>query len=198
MIRILNLTRDQVVARALAHLTLVARKHKLSPPDFEPAPLAYRLDDSGCLGGDDPAAENCGDWSYGYRRLTADCIGFALYCAGIARRQPGYNGSRGEWLNTDSVLDDAAGPMKFFRFLSVSAGEKPLPGDLCVSASTKGILTSRPGHIGVVIRPAPSPAYNHLVIDCSPFHGRDTAVGLREPWSDKCKIVRPLFYKEAP
>lgn len=195
--RILPLTRDQVVSRALAHLTLVAEPHPSSPPDFVPAPVAYRLDDSGRLGGDDPSAPHCADWSYGYRTLTADCIGFALYCAGLSRYQPGYAGLNGSWLNTDSLVWDANGPMKFVR--PVFSGEKVLPGDFFVTTSkyTMGIRREV-GHIGIVVRPKPSDAHEHLLIDCSPFHGRTTAIGLRKPWSVKGQFLRPLHYKETP
>lgn len=195
--RILPLTRDQVVARALAHLTLVASPHPSSPPDFMPAPVAYRLDDSGRLGGDDPSAPHCADWSYGYRTLTADCVAFALYCAGLSRYQPGYKGTRGAWLNTDSISDDAEGQMRFFRPLF--SGERVLPGDLFVTRSKYVLgVRSHIGHIGVVVRPRPSDAFEHLIIDCSPFHGKTTAIGLRKPWSNGGLFVRPLHYKETP
>lgn len=195
--RVLPLTRDQVVARAFAQLRLVAEPHKFSPPEFVASPVAYRLDDSGQLGGDDPTAPHCADWSFGYRTLTADCIGFALYCAGIARYQPDYKGLNGSWLNTDSVVADAQRIRRFFD--TVDAGEEVKPGDLMVTRSkyTLGVMTKR-GHIGVIVRPAPSAAFNDLVIDCSPFHGRTTAIGLRkEPWARDYVVVRPLSYKEA-
>jgi hypothetical protein len=195
--RILPLTRDQVVSRALAHLTLVSEPHDHSPPDFVPAPVAYRLDDSGRLGGDDPSAPHCADWSYGYRTLTADCIGFALYCAGLSRFQPGYQGLNGSWLNTDSAIHDAEGPMTFFR--PVFGGERVLPGDLLVSRSTYALgVRKSVGHIGVIVRPRPSDRFEHLVVDCSPYHGRDQAIGVRKPWSTRCQVVRPLHYKETP
>lgn len=192
---ILPLTRDQVVSRALAHLTLVSEPHKFSPPEFVPAPVAYRLDDSGQLGGDDPSAPHCADWSYGYRTLTSDCIGFALYCAGIARQQKDYKGFNGSWLNTDSIAADAEGQMHFFRPLM--AGEKAKPADLLLTRSRfVAGLRNRIGHIGVIIRPRPSDKFEHLVVDCSPRHGRDTAINTGGPWSNQCFVVRPLFYKE--
>lgn len=194
--RLLHLTRDQVVARALAHLTLVSEPSPQSPPDFTPAPVEYRNDDSGNLGGDDPTAPHCADWSYGWRKLTADCVGFMLYCAGISRQQPDYAGLNGMWLNTDSILSDARGHRRFFRFLD--AGERVLPADLLVSPSVfvNGTRT-KDGHCGVIIRPKPSDAFDHLVIDCSPRHGRTTAINTGGHWNDKCIVVRPLFYKEA-
>lgn len=194
---ILNLTRDQVVARALAHLTLVSEPHRLSPPDFMPAPVSYRNDDSGRLGGDDPQAEHCADWSFGYRTLTSDCVGFMAFCAGFSRRQKGFRGLNGEWLNTDSIISDAEHLMRFFR--PVMGGERVLPGDLLVSRSTFALgIRVKDGHCGVIIRPRPSDAFEHLVVDCSPRHGRTTAIGTGGPWSTKCQAIRPLFYKETP
>lgn len=194
--RILPLTRDQVVARAFDHITLVSEPHKFSPPEFVSKPVAYRNDDSGSLGGDDPTAPHCADWSFGYRTLTADCVGFALFCAGIARYHPDYKGLNGGWLNTDSVIADAQRIRRFFR--EVTAGDPVLPGDLMVSRSKFALgVRIKDGHIGVIIRPAPSAAFNDLVIDCSPYHGRTTAIGLRkEPWVKDYVIARPLHYKE--
>jgi hypothetical protein len=193
--RVLHLTRPDVVSRALSHLVLVSSRHRLSPLDFAPAPVAYRNDNSGRLGGDDPEASNCADWSFSYRTLTADCVGFALYCAGISRRQPGFKGLNGEWLNTDSIIADAERGMFFFR--PVLSGEAAKPGDLLVSKSTF-VLGRRvkDGHVGVIIRPAPAPGFDDLVVDCSPRHGRTTAIGVGTAWSRSCVRVRPLFYKE--
>lgn len=195
--RILPLTRPEVLARAFSQLALVSKPHKLSPPDFLPAPIAYRLDNSGLLGGDDPSAPLCADWSYGYRTLTADCIGFALWAAGMSRYQPGYVGMNGSWLNTDSLVRDAEGQMKYVR--PVMSGERVLPGDFFVTTSKYVMGIRREvGHIGIVVRPRPSDAFEHLLIDCSPFHGKTTAIGLRKPWSTEGHFLRPLHYKETP
>lgn len=195
--RIIPLDSNRVVARALAHLTLVSKPHKFSPPDFVSKPVEYRLDDSGLLGGDDPTAEHCADWSFGYRTLTADCIGFALYCVGIARYQPGYAGLNGAWLNTDSVITDAERQQQFFEL--VGPGDEIRPGDLMVTRSTFALgVRVKPGHIGVIVRPSPSAAFEHLIVDCSPFHGRTTAIGLRkEPWGRNYVIVRAKNVKES-
>jgi hypothetical protein len=181
---ILNLTREEVLERAFAHLSLL---HKGS--DGVRRPVAYRLDDSGLLGGDDPRAPHCADVSYGGRTLTADCAGFALYSIGLARKQPGYKGSKGEWLNTDSVLDDAHGQQKFFRTLKL--GERALPGDLIVTRGAY-LLGKRvkAGHVEVLLRRA-APGYKMLSIGCSPRFGRDTAIGVGEQWSAACEVVRP-------
>lgn len=192
---LISLTRDQVVARALAHLTFCER-HPKAPRGTPAKPVEYRLDDSGRLGGDDPRASSCVDWSFGYRTPTSDCIGFALYCAGIARLQPGFHGRTGDYLNTDSVLADAHGRMFFFRQLL--SGEAVKPGDLLVSPSTYlGGVRLRPGHIGVIVRPG-AKMEHHAVIDCSPRHGKSTAIGFGYAWNNKCEVVRPLFYKETP
>jgi hypothetical protein len=158
-------------------------------------PVAYRLDDSGLLGGDDPTRPHCADVSYGGRTLTSDCAGFALHCAGIARKQPGYKGSKGEWLNTDSVLDDAHGQQRFFRTLR--PGEEALPGDLVVTRS-KYLLGVRikAGHMEVLVRRA-VPGFKAMTIGCSQRFGRDTAIGVGYVWSPACQVIRPLFYKEA-
>ena len=177
------------VVRALSHLRILFKGN-----DGIERPIAYRLDDSGLLGGDDPLAEHCADVSYGGRTLTADCIGFALYCAGIARRQPGFKGSRGEWLNTDSVLDDAHGAQVFFRTLK--PGEKARPGDLVVTRS-KFLLGKRirAGHIEMLLRPA-ALDFKAMTIGCSPRFGRETAIGVGYTWSDACEVVRPLNYTD--
>lgn len=186
---VLNISSHAAVARAVSHLTIL---HKGS--DGVERPIAYRLDDSGLLGGDDPYAKYCADESYGGRTLTSDCIGFALYCAGIAREQHGYKGSRGEWLNTDSVLDDAHGQAKFFRLLK--PGGKARAGDLVVTRS-KYLLGARikAGHIEMLLRP-PAGTFKGVTIGCSPRFGRDTAIGVGYIWSTACEIVRPLNYTD--
>jgi hypothetical protein len=166
---VLNLTRSQVAARAVGQMLFLPPAHRLSPPDYTPLPI-------------------------GFRRKTADCVGFALWAAGIARKQKGFKGLNGEWLNTDSVLADAEGDMRFFRPLM--AGERARVADLVVSRSRRVLGRRVPGHIGVLLRPRPAEGYEHMVIDCSPRHGRDTAIGVGTPWSKDCHIIRPLFYKE--
>lgn len=195
MMYVMPLTRAQVVDRALSQLANFTPPVKYAPSDAMPVPIAYRLDDSGRLGGDDPSAPLCADWSYGYRVPTADCIGLALWASGLARKQKGYQGSLGEWLNTDSLVHDSEHGMKFCRPLY--SGEKAREGDWLITPSgyTLGVRTSI-GHIGVIIRPRASDAYEHLVVDCSPRHGRTTAVNTGGPWSTKCRVLRPLHYVE--
>lgn len=183
---LMKIQREQAVHRALRHLSLT-----LVGSDGVERPVAYRLDDSGLLGGDDPWARHCADISYGGRTMTSDCIGFALYCAGIARHQPGYKGSRGEWLNTDAVLDDAHGQQKFFKPVK---RESARPGDLVVTRSKYLLkVRLRPGHIEMLLRP-PLPHFKALSIGCSPRFGRDTAIGVGPVWADDYEIVRPKNY----
>lgn len=184
---VLKITSDDAVARALSHLALLYRGS-----DGIERPLAYRLDDSGLLGGFDPTAKTCASLSYGGRTLTADCIGFALYSAGISRKQKGYKGSRGEDLNTDAVLDDAHGQQAFFRLLK--AGEDARRGDLVVTRSTYVLkVRVKAGHIEMLLRP-PTLDFKGMTIGCSPRFGRDTAIGVGYVWSPACEIVRPLNY----
>lgn len=180
------LSYDDAIARAVSHLVLT-----YVGSDGVERPLAYRLDDSGLLGGQNPKARHCADLSYGGRTLTSDCIGFALYCAGIARKQPGYKGSRGEHLNTDAVLDDAHGQAKFFELVPKDEAHR---GDLVVTRS-KYVLGVRvkPGHIEMLLRPA-MPGFKALSIGCSPRFGRDTAIGVGFVWTDNYEVVRPLNY----
>jgi hypothetical protein len=81
---IIKLSRHDALRRAFSHLSLT---HVGS--DGIERPVAYRLDESGLLGGDDPEGPHCADVSYGGRTLTSDCIGFALYCAKV-RLSPGH------------------------------------------------------------------------------------------------------------
>jgi hypothetical protein len=183
---IIKLSRHDALRRAFSHLSLT---HVGS--DGIERPVAYRLDESGLLGGDDPEGPHCADVSYGGRTLTSDCIGFALYCAGIARWQPDYKGSRGPWLNTDAVLDDAHGQKRFFVPI---ARELALPGDLVVTRSKYALkVRLSPGHIEMLVR-EPLPNFKALTIGCSPRFGRDTAIGVGPVWTDKYEVVRPRNY----
>jgi len=184
----LKLTRDEVVQRALLHLVAMPKA-----PNGAPHPIGYRLDDQN--GGKDPGACHCAydSYSYGDRVCTADCIGLALHCSGIDRKQPGYKGLNGEWLNCKSLLADARGAQRFCRTLK--SDEVPLPGDW--------LLTDT--HIGVIVRgewtdisdPNKPKKMPVMVVDCSPRHDktRAAAIGLGYAWSPKCEVIRPLFYR---
>jgi hypothetical protein len=179
---ILNLTREQVRDRVLSQVVALPAPPPGTPLDAGNRPIAYRLE-GGWNGGFDPTADHCASWSYGARTPTADCIGLALWGSGIDRKQPGYKGSRGEWLNCASLLDDADGAQVYCRGLGTH--ESPLPGDWLLTRD----------HIGVIVRP-PVPNFDELVVDCSPRHGRQHAVGIGGPWSDACRVIRPKHYKE--
>lgn len=156
--------------------------------DGNSRPVAYRLEEKN--GGRDPNAPHCADLSYPDIVPTSDCIGLVLFCSGIDRLQPGYKGSRGEWLNCASLLDDAD---SIGKFCNPTDDHRARPGDWLVTRS----------HIAMIVRPAVyfggRLQFDHLVIDCSPRHGRTTAVGVGAPWSDACRVLRPTFYvQESP
>lgn len=191
---ILKLHRDAVINRWLTNMLAVPVPPKGAPKDAGFRPIHYRLESEN--GDKDPTADYCCDWSYGGRTPTADCVGFILHGCGIDRLQPGYKGSSGPWLHCPSILTDAIGPRTFFRLLATD--EPVLPADLLVTND----------HIAGILRPAirapfrlqpaesADPDYDHLVIDCSPRHGRNSAIGIGGPWSDNCTVVRPLFYAD--
>ncbi len=171
--KILGLTREEAVRRVLSQIIV-------QPAGIDgPKPINYRLKDYN--GGDDPTAAGCFSWSYGHRTPTADCIGLVLWASGIDRKQPGYEGTRGEWLNCVSLLDDADNGGKYCRKLRM--GEQAKPGDWLMTRD----------HIGMIVRPDNDSAdgYDHLVVDCSPRHGRTHAVNTGYPWSEACVVVRP-------
>ncbi len=178
---ILHISRDMARTRALSQILAIPKAPPGAPHDAGNRPIAYRLE-GGFNGGSNPSAEHCVSWSFGDRTPTADCIGFVLWASGIDRLQPGYAGSRGEWLNCASLLDDADGGMKFCRPLGKY--EEALVGDWLLTRD----------HIGFVLRPPCDGISDALVVDCSPRHGRATAVNTGYPWSDACRIIRPLCY----
>lgn len=85
-----------------------------------------------------------------------DCIGFAAFCAGFDRYQPGGKSAArltpfpyyGGYINTDSMVEEATAKGKWFTVL-----EKPEPGCFIVAASYFSKLRLRRviGHIGVVV-----------------------------------------------
>lgn len=82
----------------------------------------------------------------------SDCTGFASWCIGIDRYQPGrVNGD--DWIETSAVFADAQedGPL----FLHVTAPLQPRPGDLIVYGDRYGVVNGRrkkigEGHIGII------------------------------------------------
>lgn len=178
----LTLQRDYVVARGWSQIAAIPTPPPGAPADAGNRPIAYRLE-GGFNGGFDPRAPHCASWSYGDRTPTADCIGFVLWASGIDRMQPGYKGTRGEWLNCASILDDAKGPRVYCELVGDDEDVVALPGDWLVT----------PDHIGLIVRPANATS-GVLVIDCSPRHRRDAAINTGYAWSDACQVVRPKFY----
>jgi hypothetical protein len=187
----LQLTRAQVVDRAWAQLRAIPAPPPGAPPDAGGRPITYRLETEN--GGDDPSQAGCWDWSFGNRTPTADCIGLVLHCLGIDRLQPGFKGSRGEWLNCASICDDADGARVFFEPIAI---DQAIEGDVIISRGKDG----GHGHIAVIVRRAcrwkvgdrveTSPP---LVIDCSRRHEDQLGhegVGLGTPWSTSCRAVR--------
>ncbi|MBZ0233654.1 MAG: hypothetical protein K8M05_15110, partial [Deltaproteobacteria bacterium] len=140
---------------------------------------------------------NCGGmWAFGERTPVKDCIGHALGCLGIDRKQPGYKGVNGEWLNCAAIFADALGAHRFFERVE---DEDAKPGYVLVDRK----------HIGIIVRPmlrwwvdkdgdgkreaGEDMAFDLLVSDCSPRHGRESAVGLGGRWSRECIVARPVW-----
>jgi hypothetical protein len=178
--KILKLSRTAAVGRVLTQIVAMPTPPAGAPIGAGFRPIAYRLE-GGYNGGFDPTASHCASWSYGNRVPTSDCIGLVLWASGIDRMQPGYKGSRGEWLNCASLLDDADGAKKFCRPLDEK--EMPEAGDWVLTRD----------HIGMLVRPA-TDTTEELVVDCSPRHGRQNAVDTGGFWSDACRVIRPLVY----
>lgn len=174
----------EAVRRALSALSQVPPPPDPTIEDAGHRPIAYRLE-GGFNGGFDPFAPHCASWSYGGRTPTADCIGFVLWATGVDRCQPEYHGSVGVWLHCGSLLADADGDRVWCEPVDEHAAK---PGDWLITQS----------HIAMIIRPAIfSPSvmrFDHLVIDCSPRHGRETAIGIGLPWSESCRVLRYKHY----
>jgi len=197
----LTITREQALVRALLGLAAVPTPPVGAPKDAGMRPVHYRLPYPN--GGDNPhdnfglyGNHSCG-WANGERVPTMDCIGFVLGAIGIDRRQPGYNGANGEWLNCLSIVRDARGKQEFFFEVNEDLA---LPGDILVNEK----------HIGLIVRPKLSWTVDTdgdgvvdkgeerhedlLVIDCSPRHGRETGIGIGRRWASDCLVARYRFY----
>lgn len=193
----ISLTREAVVSRAMLAIVAVPAAPAGAPRGAGGRPTHYRLEHPN--GGDDLTTQftltgPCGSaWAYGDRTPVKDCIGHALACLGVDRKQPGFAGVNGEWLNCKSIVADATGAQKFFYKV---ADELAKPGDVLVDDA----------HIGVIVRaklawwldrdgdgkvdPGEEIKLDLLVSDCSPRHGRETAVGLGGRWSSSCIVAR--------
>lgn len=196
-----DLTLDDIAIRALIAVAAVPTPPKTAPKDAGVRPTNYRLPYPN--GGADILSPftltgDCGGmWAYGDRTPVKDCIGHALGCVGMDRKQPGHKGPSGEWLDCVSIVHDATHGKKFFAPI---AEQDARPGMLLVDDD----------HIGVVVRKKLSwvvdkdgdgqvdagelVKLDFLVSDCSPRHGRDThAVGLGGRWSGSCIVVCPVW-----
>lgn len=179
--KVLRIHSTVAVTRALSQIIVLPVPPRGAPADAGNRPINYRNDDSGLLGGRDPEAPHCADWSFGDRVPTSDCIGLTLWSSGIDRYQPGFHGTHGAWLNCKSLMADARTTQKVCRPLRF--GEVEQPGDWLLTEA----------HIGVIVRPT-SKGSKMLIVDCSPRHGRETAVNIGGPWSKACQVIRPLVY----
>lgn len=85
---------------------------------------------------------------------TSDCVGFALWCLGLDRYQPGVSGRGafpvyGGWINTDSALEEARTDNRKDPWFT--EGPAPSPGGLVVFPGYRRLGVRRPGHVGVVV-----------------------------------------------
>lgn len=166
----LGLTEQQAIdrARSMAGVAGAGIRYRLNYPN----------------GGDDPtraipAADNGGV-------QVCDCVGFACWCLGIDRYDPGQSVKEdtadatefhtyGGYVNTDAIIIDASGPRQKFEFI-----DRPHPGCLVVYGSVdRGKPGGRVGHVGVVVGvpaewdPSVSDCWRRLeVIDCASRSGR--------------------------
>lgn len=197
-----DLTLDEIAIRALIAVAAVPTPPEGAPADAGGRPANYRLPYPN--GGNDLLSAftltgPCGSaWAFGDRTPVKDCIGHALACSGIDRKQPGYRGLNGEWLNCASIVHDARTERRFFRQVPDNQAK---PGMLLVDDE----------HIGVIVRAilkwvvdkdgdgkieaGETMKLDFLVSDCSPRHGRETAVGLGGRWSSDCIVVAPVWIK---
>ena len=116
-----------------------------------------------------------------------DCSGFASWCLGLDRYQPGR--IEGDWISTTSIYRDATGPHQLFVADALADAR---PGDLVVYPSTylRGVRTGI-GHVGVIV--GVSGGWSGLdIVDCAARKG--AAIGHRtgELWGRKGGIVARL------
>lgn len=104
-------------------------------------PIKYHLEYPN--GGTDPTADDPED----YDTKGCDCIGFACWCGGFDRFQPGKFPMYDGYINTDSMIEEAMGPGKWF-----TASDRPSVGCFIVGHTYRNkLLQRRIGHIGVVV-----------------------------------------------
>jgi len=116
--------------------------------------VRYRLEYPN--GGDDPERETpAADYD---GKKVSDCVGFACWCLGVDRYDPGKSPAQepsdktefhtyGGYANTDAIIIDASTLKQKFEFV-----DKPQPGCLVVYGSVdRGKPGGRVGHVGVVV-----------------------------------------------
>jgi hypothetical protein len=130
-----------------------------------PVPIMYRLR-GGFNGGSDPYAPHPASWSppdgqgcawSRYGAWTCDCSGFVCWALGLDRFQP--QGAV-EWLSTDGMLQDAAGPRE--RFVEVDGPE--LGAVVVYGGLWNEGKRVRVGHVGLVT--GLPPEWDPEVRDC--------------------------------
>lgn len=188
--RVLPLTQDERVARALylaGSISGYDLDSGIRSPISQCPTLSYMLHTYN--GGKDPTAPHPADVNLA--TFTADCIGGAAWVGGFDRYQPIrfahiYDG----WINTDSMIIDARGPMRCFIKLAA-----PEPGCFVVCAS--GSPGHRIGHIGTVVEVPPSfdrANRDHWhamkVVDVAARAGRANAMTTASGWfgTDACFV----------
>jgi hypothetical protein len=155
----------------------------LRAPNLCPT-IYYRLPNHN--GGKDPTAPDPATrWKSSvtatFVNVTSDCMGGAAWGAGFDRYQPvRFAHLFAGWINTDSMIADALGPMKCFRQL-----EHPEPGCFVVAASGSGDRRESIGHIGGVVsippwfKRASADAWRALGVVDIAFRGRTARANKR-------------------
>jgi hypothetical protein len=124
--KIIPITPHEAIMRALDTVALPRSRYKLGAGGKDPESKTPFTELDGVIG--------------------SDCVGFVLWCLGVDRFQEKLFSTFGGWINTDSIMQDAAGKKEFFEFVS-----QPQPGDLVVFPSiyVNG-KRKRIGHVGIV------------------------------------------------
>ena len=119
----------------------------------------------------------------------ADCSGYASWCLGLDRYQPG--AIDGDWISTDSIYRDATGPHRMFRDVPVGGGGQwAMPGDLVVYPGRHvGGVRVAIGHVGVVVEPGPTIA-TCRVAHCAASGKVAVRVSDGRPWARSGIVAR--------
>lgn len=116
--------------------------------------IQYCLD-PGKNGGKDPYRSDCSSsWERrGKLVFTSDCVGFAAWCAGFDRFQPGFP-LQGGWINTTAMVKAAERGLGWFD--EISPWER---AEGCLVVHPRRLPLHRWGHVGVYVG-------NNRVIHC--------------------------------